>query len=76
MAEDQGPRESVLFTWLVIWLLVLAILFQGLFTFKVVGDLGQPTWDYRAVRDVPGQSVYALYPLLPDPQHVRGKNGE
>ena len=76
MKEDQGPRESVLYTWLVIWLLVLVILLQGQFAFKMVGDPGQPTWDYRAVKDVPGQSPYAIYQLLPAPQHVRGKNGE
>ena len=76
MKEDQGPKESVLYTWLVIWLLVLIILLQGQFAFKMVGDPGQPTWDYRAVKDVPGQSPYAIYQLLPAPQHVRGKNGE
>lgn len=76
MREDQGPKESVLYTWLVIWLLVLVILLQGQFAFKMVGDPGQPTWDYRAVKDVPGQSPYAIYQLLPAPQHVRGKNGE
>ena len=69
-------EESVLYTWLVICLLVLVILLQGHFAYKVVGDLGQPTWDYRAVKDVPGQSPYAIYKLLPDPQHVRGENGE
>ena len=76
MTQDQGPKESVLYTWLVIWLLVLVILIQGQFAFKVVGDLGQPAWDYRAVRDVPGQSPYAIYELLPNPQHIRGKNGK
>ena len=76
MSKDQGPKESVLYTWLVIWLLVLLILVQGQFAFKVVGDRGQPSWDYRALKDVPGQSAYAIYPLLPNPQHVKGRNGE
>ena len=73
--ENQDHKESVLVTWLVIWLLLLLILLKGQFAFRLVGDPGQPTWDYRAVRDVPGQSPYALYPLLPHPQHVRGKDG-
>jgi len=54
----------------------MIILGQGLFSFYVVGDNGQPGWDYRAIRDVPAQSPYAFYDLLPYPQHVRGKKGE
>jgi len=76
MSNDQGPKGSVLYTWLVIWLFVLVILLQGQFAFKVVGDRGQPSWDYQAIEDVPGQSIYAIYPLLPNPQHVKGRNGE
>jgi len=52
------------------------ILFKGFFSFLVVSDLGQPTWDYRPVRDVPAQSAYAAYQLLPYSQHVRGQKGE
>jgi hypothetical protein len=74
--ENTRPKESSLFTWLVIWLLALAILLQGHFAFKAVGDLGQPTWDYGTIKDVPGQSPYAMYQLLPNPQHIRGKNGK
>jgi len=54
----------------------MIILGQGLFSFYVVGDNGQPGWDYRTIRDVPAQSPYAFYDLLPYPQHVRGKKGE
>jgi hypothetical protein len=74
--ENQDIKESVMLTWLVIWLLLLAILLQGQFAFRTVGDLGQPTWDYGIVEDVPGQSPYAMYPLLQHPQHVRGKRGK
>ena len=52
------------------------ILLKGLFTFFIVGDNGQPTWDYGTVEDLPGESPYATYQLLPDPQHVRGSEGE
>jgi hypothetical protein len=69
-------EESNLSTSVVIILLVLLILAQGLFAFLVVGDRGQPTWDYRPVKDVPGQSPYAIYEKLPYPQHVRGARGE
>ncbi len=74
--EKKAHNESVLYTWLVIWLLFLLILFQGQFAFRVVGDQGQPGWDYRPVRDVPGQSPYAIYPALPHPQHIRGMKGK
>ena len=52
------------------------ILFKGFFAFLVVSDKGQPTWDYRPVKDVPAQSAYATYQLLPNSQHVRGQKGE
>jgi hypothetical protein len=52
------------------------ILFKGFFSFFVVSDLGQPTWDYRTVQDVPSQSAYAKYQLLPHSQHVHGEMGE
>jgi hypothetical protein len=44
--------------------------------FFVIGDLGQPDWDYRPVKDIPAQSPYAVYDLLPNQQHVRGNKGE
>jgi len=74
--ESKNRGESVLFTYLVVWLLFLLILLQGQFAFYVVGDLGQPNWDYRPVKDVPGQSAYAIYEPLPFPQHIRGRNGK
>jgi hypothetical protein len=64
------------------WLIVLACLgivaFQGWLAHIVIGDLGQPDWDYRPVRDVPGESAYTLtdpYHPLPFPQHVAGQQG-
>jgi hypothetical protein len=52
------------------------ILFKGGLSYFVIGDLGQPDWDYRPVKDVPGESVYSYYPSVPYPQHVRGEKGE
>lgn len=75
MVETAG-KESTFFTWVVILLCMLLILIQGLFAFSVVGDRGQPGWDYRPVKDVPGESPYAMYERLPYPQHVRGAKGE
>ena len=75
MAEMRA-RESVVKTWFILVLLLALIIIKGSFTFLHVGDRGQPEWDYRPVRDVPGQSPYAMYKLLPHPQHVRGAEGE
>ena len=74
--EKQTSKESVFATWIFIIVLVLYFLLYSLFTYKFVGDMGQPTWDYRPVADVPGESPYAMYESLPNPQHVRGAEGE
>ncbi len=74
--DQTEHKESVLYAWVVIFLLVVIILAQGFFAFFVVGDRGQPGWDYRPVRDVPGDSPYAVYEPLPNPQHVKGAEGE
>jgi hypothetical protein len=75
MNLEQIERKAWV-TWGMVFLLLLFILLKGAFTFFFVGDLGQPTWDYRPVKDVPGQSPYAIYKPLPFPQHVRGPEGE
>lgn len=69
-------KESSVASWVIIFLLLVWILGKGFFSFFVVGDLGQPTWDYRPIRDVPGESPYAVYELVPHPQHVKGTKGE
>jgi len=73
-AEHSKESEST--TWLVVSLLVLFVLFKGFFAFWVVKDLGQPTWDYRPIADVPGESAYAVHAESAAPQHIRGKGGE
>ncbi len=62
--------------WMIIVMLVLLILAKGIYSYLVVGDRGQPTWDYRPVEDVPASSPDAVYDPLPYPQHVQGEKGE
>jgi hypothetical protein len=69
-------KQSTLVTWVIIVLLLAWILGKGVFSFFAVGDLGQPTWNYRPVKDVPGESPYAVYRPVPHPQHVKGAEGE
>jgi hypothetical protein len=72
----SNHKESSFVSWVIIFLLLALILGKGLFSFLVVGDLGQPTWDYRPIKDVPAESPYAVYELVPYPQHVKGAEGE
>lgn len=74
--QHATHTESELRTWLWLAALLAIILFKGFFAFFVVSDLGQPTWSYRPIQDVPGSSPYAIYRPLPDPQHIRGAKGE
>jgi hypothetical protein len=68
----ESPRR----TWIWIAVMMTIILFKGFFAFFVVSDMGQPTWSYRPVQDVPASSPYATYRPLPNPQHIRGAGGE
>ena len=74
--EHSNHKESSFVSWVIIFLLLALILGKGLFSFLVVGDLGQPTWDYRPIKDVQAESPYAVYELVPYPQHVKGAEGE
>jgi hypothetical protein len=74
--KETNDKASDTATWLLIAALVALILSAGLFTLFVVGDQGQPSWEYRPVRDVPGESPYAIYEPLPYPQHIQGSKGE
>jgi hypothetical protein len=63
-------------TWLLVAAMVGIIFFQGWLAYTVIGDLGQPDWDYRPIPDVYGESPYAMYSPIPFPQHVSGPPGE
>jgi len=69
-------KESSVFTWIIVALLVLFIIIKGYFALFVVADSGQPAWDYRPVKDIPGESPYAIYQSLPYSQHIKGEKGE
>ena len=72
----EEHQTSITRTWVWVAVLMAIILFKGFFAFFVVSDMGQPTWAYRAIEDVPSQSPYAEYQLLPNSQHVHGEMGE
>jgi hypothetical protein len=74
--SGQSEKKNGFPDWAIILLLLMIVLGQGFFSFFVVGDRGQPGWDYRPVADIPGESPYASYKPLPYPQHVRGEKGE
>jgi hypothetical protein len=74
--ELKPHMESVGITWLVVFICLGLILLQGFFVFFIVGDKGPPDWDYGTVKDLPGQSPYAIYEKLPYAQHVRGFKGD
>ena len=66
-------------TWMLVAACVAIVAIKGLLAFFVIGDLGQPDWDYRPIQDVPGESAYTLsspYHPLPYAQHILGKQGE
>lgn len=73
---NKLSQVTVSRTWLWLGLMLAIILFKGLLAFFVVSDMGQPTWSYRPVNDVPASSPYAVYHLLPNQQHVKGVKGE
>jgi len=74
--EREQEHKRRLPGWLIIVLLVLLILAKGVYSYLVVGDRGQPAWDYRPVSDVPASSPNGVYDPLPYPQHVEGEKGE
>ena len=71
-----SAKESTIITWTIIVLLLVWILGKGFLSFFVVGNAGQPTWNYRPIKDVPGESPYAIYKVEPYPQHVKGVQGK
>nr|VFK07946.1 MAG: hypothetical protein BECKH772C_GA0070978_104722 [Candidatus Kentron sp. H] len=76
MITSDSDGHTNFKSWAIICLLVLFVMFKGALAFLVIGDLGQPDWDYRPMKDIPAESPYAAYELLPHPQHVRGEKGE
>ncbi|MGD8990930.1 MAG: hypothetical protein PVI00_05685 [Desulfobacterales bacterium] len=72
-------QTSAIKTWLLVLFFVAIVGFQGWFAFTLIGDLGQPDWDYRPIKDVPGESAFAIwdpYHPLPYAQHVLKEQGQ
>ena len=57
--NDSQTHESAVRTYVWIAVMLSIILFKGFFSFFVVSDMGQPSWAYRPVSDVPASSPYA-----------------
>jgi hypothetical protein len=74
--EHAEHHQSAVKTWFVVGLLLLWIFFKGGLAYLMIGDRGMPDWDYRPVKDVPGESPYAIYETLPHIQHVSEDKGE
>ena len=77
--EQHAHEASAIKTWFLVLLMVGWVAFKGWLAFTVIGDLGQPDWDYRPIKDVPGESAYAIsdpYHSLPYAQHVKGELGK
>ena len=77
--ENSAHEASALKTWFLVFCCVAIVVFQGWLAITVIGDLGQPDWDYRPIADVPGESAYAIfdpYHPLPYAQHVLKEQGQ
>ena len=77
--DQSGHEASAVKTWFLIMLMVGWVAFKGWLAYTVIGDLGQPDWDYRPIMDVPGESSFAVsnpYHALPYAQHVQGELGK
>ena len=77
--EHSAHEASALKTWLLVFFCVAIVVFPGWLAYSVIGDLGQPDWDYRPIADVPGESAHAIfdpYHPLPYAQHVLKEQGQ
>jgi hypothetical protein len=77
--EQHIHESSAVKTWFLVLVMVGWVAFKGWLAYTVIGDLGQPDWDYRPIMDVPGESAYTIadpYHPLPYAQHVLGELGK
>ena len=76
--EREQSRTLLLRGWIIVLAIALLFVIYGLFAFFVIGDNQPAEWDFGAVKDTPGESVYSTYPYRgrteePRPQHVDQK---
>jgi hypothetical protein len=55
---EQEEKSSIK-DWLVPIAIAVLFLLWGLLIFFMVGNKGQPPWDFGVVEDIPGQSPYS-----------------
>jgi hypothetical protein len=55
---EQKEKSSIK-DWLVPIAIAVLFLLWGLLIFFMVGNKGQPPWDFGVVEDIPGQSPYS-----------------
>ena len=55
----EQKENSTLKDWLVPIAIAVLFLVWGLLIFFMVGNKGQPPWDFGTVEDIPGQSPYS-----------------
>lgn len=78
MEQHDHPTSTVK-TWTIVFLMIGWVFFKGWLAFFVIGDLGQPNWDYRPIKDVPSESAYTVtkpYHALPFGQHILDEQGQ
>ena len=56
---SEQKDSSTLKDWLVPIAIAVLFLVWGLLIFFMVGNKGQPPWDFGVVDDIPGQSPYS-----------------
>ena len=76
--EEERQGTHALRGWIIVSAIALAFVIYGLFAFFVIGDNQPPDWDFGAVKDTPGESVYSTYPYRdrteePEQQHINQK---
>ncbi len=76
--EEEQQRTPALRGWIIVSAIALAFVLYGFFAFFVIGDNQPADWDFGAVKDTPGESVYSTYPYQgragePEPQHINQK---
>ena len=79
LSEGEQQQRTVVFRgWIIVSAIALVFVIYGLFAFFVIGDNQPPEWDFGAMKDTPGESVYSTYPYRdrteePEPQHINQK---
>ncbi len=76
--DPERVRRAMIRGWIIVSGIALLFVIYGLFAFFVIGDNQPAEWDFGAVKDTPGESVYSTYPYRgrteePRPQHVDQK---